>query len=129
MSDPQNRRKFVGTVALGTAAASLSGASPLVGDEPKKDAEKAQPPKPGTEADARMELVLARFGKHIDASALKSVRGEVASIVHRAAALRKFPLDNGDGPFPVFTPYRAPLEIDRPGGRDGDEKERDGKEE
>lgn len=112
MSDPQNRRKFVGTVALGAATAGLGVAAPLVGDEPTKDKEKAQPPKPPTEADARMGLVIARFGKHLDDSARKSIRGEVDAIVHRAASLRKFKLDNGDGPFPVFTPYRAPIALE-----------------
>jgi hypothetical protein len=56
-----------------------------------------------------MELVLARFGKQLDEAGRKKVRGEVQAIVRRAEALRKFPLDNGDGPFPVFHPFRAPL--------------------
>jgi hypothetical protein len=33
----------------------------------------------------------------------------VESIVRRGEQLRKFALTNGDEPFPVFTPYRAPL--------------------
>lgn len=127
MSDQHTRRTFVRTVALGTSAATVGAVGTLVGDETKKEPEKNEPRKPETEADARMDLIVARFGKHIDDSARKSVRGEIESIVHRAAALRKFPLDNGDGPFPVFTPYRAPIEIDRPAGRGGNAKERDGK--
>jgi hypothetical protein len=104
--DRHHRRDFVRTLALGASAATLSGPA-VRGDEPKHD--KEEPPKPRSEADARMELILARFGKHLDADARKSIRGEVESIVRRAEALRKFPLDNGDGPLPVFSPYRAPL--------------------
>lgn len=107
MTDRPHRRHFVRSLALGAGVASLSSPAPLRADEPKKEAEKS-------EADARMDLVLARFGKHLDPDARKSVRAEVASIVHRAEALRKFPLDNGDGPFPVFIPYRAPLEETAP---------------
>ena len=61
------------------------------------------------EAEARMSYVLARFGGHLDEAARKSVRAEIDGLVGRAEALRKVPLDNGDGPFPVFRPYRAPL--------------------
>ena len=63
-----------------------------------------------TEVDARMGLVLvpvrhlARRGRPQGGR-----RRESTAIVRRAEALRKFELDNGDGPFPVFTPYRAPL--------------------
>src|SRR4051812_47926668 len=104
----QHRRDFVRSLALG-ASASAVARSPAVADEPKAgDANKPDAPK--TEADARMDLVVARFGKHLDAKARESVRSEVESIVRRAEALRKFPLTNGDGPYPVFIPYRAPLE-------------------
>ena len=56
-----------------------------------------------------MDLVLARFGKQLDEAARKSVRAEIDLITRRAETLRKFALDNGDGPYPVFQPYRAPL--------------------
>ena len=112
MSDQHNRRSFVRTMALGTSAASIGAAGRLAGDESKKEPEKNEPHKPETEADARMDLIVARFGKHLDDSARKAVRGEIESIVHRAAALRKFKLENGDGPFPVFTPYRAPIGLE-----------------
>ena len=56
-----------------------------------------------------MDMVLARHGKYLDEAARKSVRDEVESIVRRGEQLRKFALTNGDEPFPVFTPYRAPL--------------------
>lgn len=128
MSERPHRRNFVRTVVLGASAASLSAPVVAASDDPKKGTEKAEPPKSApkteTEADARMDLVLARFGKHLDANARKTVRAEVDSIVRRAEALRKFPLDNGDGPFPVFTPYRAPAGLDNPTRRDaGDEEE------
>lgn len=105
-----HRREFVRVLTLGASASAL-GYAPAFADEPdkdrKKDDGKEEPAK--SEADARMELVLARFGKQLDEDARKSVRGEIQAIVRRAEALRKFKLENGDGPFPVFQPYRAPL--------------------
>ena len=101
MDKPHHRRDFVRVLAFGAPALVLSEPGALA-DDPPKEAKK-------TEADARMELVLARFGKHLDEAARKSVRSEVEMIVRRAETLRKFELDNGDGPSPVFQPYRAPL--------------------
>ncbi|MCA1685902.1 MAG: hypothetical protein LC745_07915 [Planctomycetia bacterium] len=101
MDTPHNRRDFVRALALGAPAA-LTVPGAVEADEPEKD-------RPKTEADARMELVLARYGKRLDDDARKKVRAEVEAIVRRAEALRKFPLDNGDGPLPVFHPFRAPL--------------------
>ena len=98
MDTPHHRRDFVRTaVALAAPAAVVKA------DEPNP----AEPLK--TEVEARMELVVARFGPQLDDEARKKVRGEVEEIVRRAKALRAFALDNGDGPFPVFQPYRAPL--------------------
>ena len=108
MDKPHHRRDFVRVLALGAPAIALSGPGALA-DDPPKDEKKSEETKPKTEADARMELVLARFGKHLDEAARKSVRSEVEMIVSRAETLRKFELENGDGPFPVFQPYRAPL--------------------
>jgi hypothetical protein len=118
MRSPTHRRDFVRSLALGASAGALLLPAAVRSEDDDKDKEKdkakgdepkAEPAKPKTEADARMELVLARFGKHLDADARKAVRDEVNSIVRRAEGLRKFPLTNGDGPYPVFTPYRAPL--------------------
>jgi hypothetical protein len=108
MTDRLHRRGFVRSLAVGASAGAI--AAPAAADEPAKDKEKG-PAKLGapSEADARMALVVARFGARLDANARDTVRAEVESIVHRAEHLRKFPLDNGDGPFPVFVPYRAPL--------------------
>jgi len=106
MTDPAHRRDFVRALALGGAATALGRPTPArADDEPKKD----EPPKPRSEVDARMDLILARYGKSLDDEARKSVRAEVESIVRRGEQLRKFALTNGDEPFPVFTPYRAPL--------------------
>ncbi|WP_422929804.1 hypothetical protein [Singulisphaera sp. PoT] len=106
-----NRRDFVRNLTLGAAATSIAATGEVAAaDEPeKKDEPKKEPKSPPTEAEARMELLLARFGEHLDADARGNVRLEVEAIVQRAERLRKFELDNGDGPFPVFTPYRAPL--------------------
>jgi hypothetical protein len=109
--DLQHRRQFVRTLALVAPASLLASTAPA--DEPKdsgKVEKPAEPPKgPETEVDARMALIIQRYGKRLDAAALKSVRSDVEDQVRRAERLRKFPLDNGDGPVSVFTPYRAPL--------------------
>ena len=115
-----HRRDFVRSLALGAAATAtvvLPLSQPAEADEPKVEAKKAdKPAEPAkkadpTEADARMDLVLARFGKHkqLDDKAKATIRAEIAGLVHRAEALRKLPISNGEGPFPVFQAYRAPL--------------------
>jgi hypothetical protein len=96
------RRDLLRALALGGLAA-----APALADEPANT--KPDEPKPPTEADARMALIVARFGAHLDEAARKAVRAEVAAQVRRAESLRKLPLDNGTGPYPVFVPYRAPL--------------------
>ncbi len=113
-TDPSHRRDFVRALALGAIAAPAA-----IADEPKraddkdkdKDKPKAEPPRPPDEVDARMAIVLARFGKHaqLDEKARATIRGQVEAVIRRGEALRKLPLGNGDGPFPVFHPYRAPL--------------------
>jgi hypothetical protein len=114
-SPSPHRRDFVRSLALGAAAGAIASPAALRADDEKakdkekKDDRKDEAPKPKTEADARMELVLARYGNQLDEAARKSVRAEIDGHVRRAEALRKIPLDNGDGPFPVFHPYRAPL--------------------
>ncbi|MBX6315118.1 MAG: twin-arginine translocation signal domain-containing protein [Isosphaeraceae bacterium] len=106
--DPHHRRDFIRTLALGAAAGAL--APPARADEPEQKDEAEQKDEPAkSEADARMEVVLARFGKQLDADARKAVRREVEGIVQLAEALRKYKLDNGEGPYPIFKPYRAPL--------------------
>jgi hypothetical protein len=95
--------------ALAAAAVVAPGA---LADDPKKDEEKPkEAPRPPDEVDARMALLLARFGKHaqLDDQAREAIRRDVAAAVRRGEALRKVPLGNGDGPFPVFHPYRGPL--------------------
>lgn len=111
--DPIPRRDFARALALAAVAApSALADEPKADDKDKpKDASKPEPPKPPDEVDARMALILARFGKHaqLDDKARAAIRGEIAGIVRRGEALRKVPLGNGDGPFPVFHPFKAPL--------------------
>ncbi|MFO0953691.1 MAG: hypothetical protein U0835_21560 [Isosphaeraceae bacterium] len=107
---PTGRREFLGIgLALGASAAVVAAGA----DDPKPKAEAAKKdePKPDekSEADARMEIVLTRYGPQLDADARRAVRREIEMITRRAEGLRKFALENGDGPFPVFHPYRAPL--------------------
>jgi hypothetical protein len=116
--EPTHRRDFVKSLTLGTAGAALVSGTTRADDakEAKKPSEtspeKAKPAEPAaSEVEARMQIVLARFGKHkqLDDEAKASIKAEIAGLVRRAEALRKIPVGNGDGPFPVFRPYRAPL--------------------
>ena len=137
MIEKSSRRMFVRTLAVGATAAPLvaTGALVAVDDKAKSADKKAEKPKDvvkkeavgkveakdvatkkkaaehdaafEAEVDARMQLVLARCGSKLDEAAKKSVREELVGIVERSRALKKFALDNGDGPFPVFHPYRA----------------------
>jgi len=104
-NEPSHRRDFVRGVALGGAGAALA-ATISVAQEVKK----AEEAPPRSEADARMDIVLARFGKHkqLDDKAKATIRAEMGGLVRRAEQLRKIPVDNGEGPFPVFRPYRDP---------------------
>ena len=102
-----SRRRFVCSLAL--AAPAALACTPLRADDPPAKAEGNDETPPATEVDARMALVLQRYGDRLDEDALERVRTEVEAMTNRAEQLRKFDLDNGDGPMPVFTPYRAPL--------------------
>ena len=108
MTDPSHRRDFVRALAIGGTAAALGTPAALADDDPKGKP-KEDPPEAKSEVDARMDLILSRYGKYLDEDSKKAVRSEVESIVRRGEQLRKFALTNGDEPFPVFTPYRAPL--------------------
>lgn len=109
MDPTTHRRDFVRTLGLGTVAGLLSGPTALADDEPAKPKDAPKPPAPPTDVDARMEMVIARFGSHLDDNARKAVQSELQGIVRRAETLRKFELTNFDGPLPVFHVYRAPL--------------------
>lgn len=109
MPDSTHRRDFVRALALGGSAAALTR-SAKANDTKEQDKEKPKDEtKPRSEVDARMDLILSRHGNNLDETARKAVRAEVESIVRRGEQMRKFELTNGDEPFPVFTPYRAPL--------------------
>jgi hypothetical protein len=107
------RRDLLRGLALGTASG-LMNVPTARGQDDDPDTKKDQKPdgtaptRP-TEVEARMALVLARYGDQLDGDARALVRSEIEGHVRRAEALRKRPLGNGDGPFPVFHPYRAPL--------------------
>jgi hypothetical protein len=108
------RRDLLRGLALGTASGLLSvptarGQDDDPGKKPDQKPDEPAPPAKPTEVEARMALVLARYGDQLDGDARALVRSEIEGHVRRAEALRKRPLGNGDGPFPVFHPYRAPL--------------------
>lgn len=111
--EPLPRRDFVRGLTLGALAA-VPG-SGAIADEPKakeKEKDAPKPPEPLSELDARMALIVAKYGKHkqLDAAALAAIKRDVAGVIRLGDELRKVKLSNGDGPYPVFTPYRAPLE-------------------
>ncbi len=98
------RRDFLRALGL-AGAASLTGRTAHAQDE---DPEKDKPASERSEADARMDLVLARYGRHLDEDARRAVRRDVEAVVRRGDRMRAFELSNGDEPMPVFTPYRTP---------------------
>jgi hypothetical protein len=113
-----HRREFVRSLALGASAGLVAAATASAAaqeekaksaqdEKPKQDKPKDEPTR--TEADARMDLIIARYGKHLDEAARKVVRNEVQQHIRRAETLKRFALTNGDEPYPVFKPYRAPL--------------------
>jgi hypothetical protein len=99
-----HRRDFVRSLGLAGAAGLVSG-----GRSSAQEPDEEKPAPERSEADARMDLVLARYGKHLDDDARLSVRRDVEAVVRRGERLRAFELSNGDGPMPVFSPYRAPV--------------------
>ena len=107
MSDPAHRRDFVRSLVLGASAGLVAAPSSAPADELKSKADGPTPGPPRTEADARMELVLARFGTQLDADARRAVRAEVEAITRLAEGLRRFPLENADAPAFVFAPEGA----------------------
>jgi hypothetical protein len=102
VADPSRRRFLRRTAALGAAAAATplpaaTGQEPAAEDDPLR-----------AEVDARMALVVARFGRHLDDAAREEVRRQVEGVVRQGRALRQSPLANGDEPMPIFRPFRAP---------------------
>ncbi len=106
VSPRPHRRDFVLGFSLGLVPSLVVPGAQARGDE--------TPPGPPSdpiqaETDARLALVLARFGARLDEEARMAIRSEIESQVRRAEGLRHFALTNGEGPFPVFKPYRSPL--------------------
>lgn len=98
------RRSFLRALALGTSAGILPAAESVAQDEPPKP-----PAADYDEAAARLRLISSRFGDHLDDAAREEVKKQVEGVVRQGEALRKFALENGDEPFTVFRPFRAPL--------------------
>lgn len=98
MIEHPHRRDFVRSLTLGATVGLL--ARPTRAEE-----DQAEDP----EVEARMALILARYGDQLDEDARQVVRDDVEAVVKRARRLRQFALDNGDGPAPIFVPYRKPL--------------------
>ena len=69
MTDPAHRRDFVKALAVGGTGAALGRIAPTMADDPPKE-----DPKPRSEVDARMDLILARYGQHLDDDGKKAHR-------------------------------------------------------
>lgn len=96
-----NRRIFVGALA---GAAGLSTSTKSIAQDP---APPAQPDPLDAEVDARMALVVARYGARLDEDARKAIRDDIRQHIRRARRLKEFTLENGDGPHTVMTAYRS----------------------
>jgi hypothetical protein len=110
---PPHRRGFLRGLAAGATALGAHGAA---------SAQEPQPPPAdpvAAEVEARLAIVVARHGARLDEAARETIRGRIAGQVRRASRLRQQPLDNGEGPFPVFIPYRGPLVPDAAGQEGG----------
>src|SRR4051812_31248640 len=103
---PSHRRQFLAGL---TAAVGTTAFTPVTrGDEPPKDGhEPKMEPSEKAEVDARMALVLARFGDKLEPKDRDKVRSQVERQVKRDRTLRQVKLENGGGAFPPFTPYPA----------------------
>jgi hypothetical protein len=107
MEHHEPRRHFIRSLAAGTALA-LAGSRTSAQDQPARQDEGLDPF--DAEVDARMDLILARYGSKLDEAAREAVREDVRGLVRRGTRLKEFALDNGDGPALVFRAYRGPLE-------------------
>ncbi len=111
-----HRREFVRTLALIPAAGLLARPGRAMADDPKPAGVPSARPADAesvrieAEVEARMQLILARYGDQLDADARAAVRSDVLTMVQRLRTLARFALDNGDEPMPRFVPYRGPIE-------------------
>lgn len=62
------------------------------------------------EIDARLAVVLARFGDRLDDAGRAAIRSRIAEQREQAAELRAVKLQNGDEPDSVFAPFRQDRE-------------------
>jgi hypothetical protein len=88
------RRDFAKTVALMAAAPLTAPAGTAQAQKPDAAS--------GEAADALIELVKARHGKHLTEEQLKAMRPSIARAQAAAARLRKVKLSNGDEPAFLF---------------------------
>jgi hypothetical protein len=96
---PRTRREFAKDLAV-LAAAPLATAS----DPPAARADK---PKPAdatqATAEALLEAVRARYGKHLTAEQLTAVQSSLARALYAAERLKKVKLQNSDEPAVIFS--------------------------
>ncbi len=112
VGERQDRRAFVRSLIAGGALTTASQVAANAQDDPvqAEKQQKAAPDPLQVEVDARLAILVARRGEALDDEARETIRADIESMVKRARRLRRFVLDNGDGPFPVMIPYRGVTE-------------------
>ncbi len=97
------RRNFFGrlaAVAAVPATVAKAHQDPKAGDTP--DPLQA-------EIDARLALLVARYGDRLDDEAHRTIRDDLRQHLRRSRRLKSFALENGDGPSCLLVPYRDPV--------------------
>jgi hypothetical protein len=111
-----SRRRFTKTLAAAVVAAPAAAAmaraqtppankqEPKAPPNPQPSPTPAQgPPKPSPLAEAYAEAARLRFGEHLSAEQLESVKRDLEGNVRTAERLRSFKLQNSDEPDFVFS--------------------------
>jgi hypothetical protein len=105
----ETRREFARDAAA-AAAALLGGACARSGTPARAPAPPSPPelPRPSRlEADARVELILSRWGDRLSEEQRTKLRRFAYDAQRELDAIRAYPLEAGDEPTPVFRVYRA----------------------
>jgi hypothetical protein len=104
-----HRREFVRWLAVGGASGVLvsEGESAFAAAHSQDPAEAADRTSLDAEVEARLAIVLARYGAVLDDATRLLIQADIRLHVTRARRLKSFALENGDAPFPVLIPYRS----------------------
>ncbi|HEX7833102.1 MAG TPA: hypothetical protein VF787_25835 [Thermoanaerobaculia bacterium] len=82
--------------------AATAAALPVLGETP------ASTPPASPEAEARIAMILGRYGSRFDDAQRADIRRLITGAQEGLEAMRAFPLDNSVEPATLFRVYRAP---------------------